>query len=61
MSCHDRYAQTNRKRLTVLAVGTVALVFFVLLDLAVGHGIFPARILEGVAISSFKGASQHSD
>lgn len=36
MSCHDRYAQTNRKRLTVLAVGTVALVFFVLLDLAVG-------------------------
>ncbi len=36
MSCHDRYAQTNRKRLTALAVGTVALVFFVLLDLAVG-------------------------
>ena len=36
MSCHDRYTQTNRKRLTVLAVGTVALVFFVLLDLAVG-------------------------
>ena len=36
MSCHDRYAQVNRQRLTVLLGGALALVFFVLVDLAVG-------------------------
>ena len=36
MSCHDRYAQANRKRLSVLLAGAVALGFFVLFDLATG-------------------------
>lgn len=36
MSCHDQYAQANRRRLAVLMAGAVALVFFVLVDLAVG-------------------------
>lgn len=36
MSCHDRYAQVNRQRLTVLLGGALALVFLVLVDLAVG-------------------------
>ena len=36
MSCHDRYAQLNRQRLTVLVGGALALVFFVLVDLSVG-------------------------
>lgn len=36
MSCHDRYAKANRKRLSVLMTGAFALVLFVLLDLATG-------------------------
>lgn len=51
MSCHDQYAQTNRKRLGVIFAGVLSLALCSLLDMAVGSSDLSIRSIVGALMA----------